>query len=306
MIVNPKTLEKGLNTLFMKEYQAVTPWAMNLAVIVPSTANQEDYGWLGSAPALREFGDARVPRGLEDHEYTLVNKKFEATLGIDEDAFEDDQYGGLNVRVADMARRAKAHPNSLLTTLIDQGDAQLCYDGQYFFDTDHEEGASSTQDNDLTASVADTSDLTDAEARALIYQAQNAMLSYVDDRGEPLVEDGIQFTAQNFTVMGTTTHREVFQTAFNSALISNTDNVLKNTGMYLANPRLSSDTELYFMYTGGVLKPFIWQQRRGVRNRVQGGESYTGFMTGQLYYGIDVRYNCGYGLWQYAVKITIS
>ena len=38
----------------------------------------------------------------------------------------------------------------MLTTLMIAGESSLCYDGQYFFDTDHSDGASGTLSNSIS------------------------------------------------------------------------------------------------------------------------------------------------------------
>src|ERR1051325_2608810 len=76
---------------------------------------------------------------------TIVNKTWESTIRIDADEQRRDKTGQIMVRVNELARRVATHPNKLLSTLISSGASSACYDGQYFFDTDHSEGDSGTQ-----------------------------------------------------------------------------------------------------------------------------------------------------------------
>ena len=168
-VVNPVVLEKGLKTTFFKAYSQAVPAWKDLATIVPSSASEEKYGWLGSAPAMQEWVDERVPKGLLSHDYTIVNKHWEASIAVDKDTLADDQTGQINVRVKDLAQRAKDHPYKLISDLIMAGDSAsgLCYDGQQFFDTDHSEGSSGTQINQLTATTESALDITTAIAATL-------------------------------------------------------------------------------------------------------------------------------------------
>ncbi|MFQ5894104.1 MAG: Mu-like prophage major head subunit gpT family protein, partial [Nitrospinota bacterium] len=188
-VVNPIVVVKGLQAHFLSAYVAAEPFWMKIATQVDSTGPEEKYGWLGSAPAMREWEDERIPKGLLDHDYTIKNKDWEATIGVDRNAFKDDQLGAIRLRVQDLAERAKAHPNKLISQLISDGESTLCYDGQFFFDTDHSEGDSGIQDNDLTYNAADPSAVTQAEYAASFQATRVVLASFKDDRGEPFHEE---------------------------------------------------------------------------------------------------------------------
>lgn len=305
MSLNPIVLEKGLQATFFKAYDAGTPYHPSLCTEVPSTARQEKYGWLGSAPTMREWVDERAPKALLSSEYTLVNKHYEASINIDRDDLDDDQLGQHQFRVQDMGNRARRHPDALLSTLIVDGEATACYDGQYFFDTDHSEGSSGSLSNDLTQSVASTALMTVAECKTAMNKAISAFVGFLDDRGQPYMEEW-ELNASNFTVMVPAAHREPFQELFTSSIISNTTNVYQNKARVLTNARLTSGTKLYFFYTGAPIKPFIYQNRQPPKPGFLGPDSDRGFMRRNLVFGVDARYNVGYGMWQFAVLITIS
>lgn len=304
-VVNPVVLEKGLKTTFFKAYDAGTPITSLVATEVPSGATEEKYGWLGTAPAMREWVDERQPAGLLDHDYTIKNKKYEASIAIDTDTLEDDQTGQINIRVQDLGARARRHPDVLLADLINNGETNLCYDGQAFFDTDHSEGSSGTQDNDLTYDVSDTSVVTTAEAKAVLWQALSAMQGFVDDRGQPFLEEWM-IDASNLVCMVAPGLQEPFGEALTSQLISNTTNTLQNKARLVVNARITSAVKVYLFYVGAPIKPFIFQRRRGMKTGMLGNSSETGFMRGKHIFGVDVRHNMGYGLWQYGVLTTLS
>ncbi|WP_198401724.1 Mu-like prophage major head subunit gpT family protein [Zobellella denitrificans] len=105
-----------------------------------STTAQENYAWLGEFSRLREWiGDRQINR-MKAHDYSIKNKKFEATEGIPADYIEDDTYGVLMPKFADMGYAAATHPDEMVFALLANGFAQKCYDGQFFFDTDHPVG----------------------------------------------------------------------------------------------------------------------------------------------------------------------
>ena len=149
-----RMLTSGLRTEFFNGYQGVTPTWKQMVLEVKSTKASETYGWLGDTPALREWIDQKQPNSLQEFGFTAKNKRWESTLAVDKDAIEDDQYGQVKVRARMMGENAALDMESLFATFIETGHTTLCYDGQYFFDTDHSEGDSGTQVNYTASGLA--------------------------------------------------------------------------------------------------------------------------------------------------------
>lgn len=110
---------------------------MKIATVVPSTTKSNEYGWLGKFPRMREWIGDRVVNGMAQHGYSIRNKSFELTVGVDRDDIEDDNLGIYTPMMVDLGQSAAEHPDELVFALLKAGPATLCYDGQYFFDTDH-------------------------------------------------------------------------------------------------------------------------------------------------------------------------
>lgn len=108
-----------------------------IATVVPSTTGAEEYGWLGSFPKLREWIGDRVINALRQHGYSIKNKSFELTVGVPRTALDDDQYGVYSPMMKELGLSTGEHPDELVFNLLKNGPSTLCYDGQYFFDTDH-------------------------------------------------------------------------------------------------------------------------------------------------------------------------
>ena len=107
-------------------------------------------GW-GDISDLREWIGDRVVKALVLHDYAIRNKPFEQTIGVSRDAIEDDTYGIFGPRFTMLGDNAKRHPDKLIFALLKAGFATNCYDGQYFFDTDHPVTV-----NGVTASVSNS------------------------------------------------------------------------------------------------------------------------------------------------------
>ncbi|WP_343545502.1 Mu-like prophage major head subunit gpT family protein [Sphingomonas paucimobilis] len=108
-----------------------------IATEVPSTTSKEEYGWLGQVPGMREWLGDRVVQNVALHDYTIKNRDFELTIGVPRNAIKDDNYGVYAPLFQEMGRSTTAHPSQLCYPLLKAGFTSLCYDGQYFFDTDH-------------------------------------------------------------------------------------------------------------------------------------------------------------------------
>ena len=108
-----------------------------IAMVVPSSSRENVYPWLGTLPSMRKWAGDRVIRNLSTHDYSIKNEKFESTLAVKRDDLEDDQVGIYGPLFRDMGAEAGNHPNRLVFAALSKGHELTCYDGQYFFDTDH-------------------------------------------------------------------------------------------------------------------------------------------------------------------------
>jgi phage major head subunit gpT-like protein len=116
--------------------RAEAEWA-RIASEIKSTSAKNTYGWLGKFPNLREWVGDRVINDMKAHAYEIANKSYEGTVGIDRDDIEDDELGTYGPMMEEMGYAEKAQVDELVFGLLKNGDANLCYDGQNFFDTDH-------------------------------------------------------------------------------------------------------------------------------------------------------------------------
>ena len=140
MLITPSTLSlmfQGLKTVFNQAFDNAESHYKKVSMVVPSTTREETYAWLGEMPTLREWVGDRVIRNLSLHGYSVLNKDFESTVSVKGNDIEDDRLGTLKPILAEMARSAAQHPDELVFGLLKDGFHTPCYDGQYFFDTDH-------------------------------------------------------------------------------------------------------------------------------------------------------------------------
>lgn len=135
--VNLDAMSRSFKVLFMAGLNSTEVKYPKIAEVVPSSTKSNTYADLGAMPKLREWAGDRVVKALSEFDYTITNKSFESTIGVDRDDIEDDNIGIYSNRFTGLGLLAKQHPDKLLFDLIKAGETTLCYDGQPYFDTEH-------------------------------------------------------------------------------------------------------------------------------------------------------------------------
>jgi phage major head subunit gpT-like protein len=130
----------GFKTSFNKGFAAAPSYLDQIAMRVQSTTRQETYGWLGSTAAIKEWVGPRVATSLSVSTYSIKNKPFEVTVSVPREDIEDDQIGVFSTTFEMLGRDTKTFPDEQCFGLLASGFAEECYDGQFFFDTDHPVG----------------------------------------------------------------------------------------------------------------------------------------------------------------------
>lgn len=134
---NLRSLYTGFSTAFQGGFSGVSPMYTRVATVVPSTTAENEYGWLGQMPLFREWIGDRVINSIGSHGYTIRNKSYEQTIGVDRDHIDDDNIGIYTPLFSELGRTAASFPDELVFPFLKNGFATLCYDGQNFFDSDH-------------------------------------------------------------------------------------------------------------------------------------------------------------------------
>lgn len=112
-----------------------------IATVVKSTTASNTYGWLGQTPGLTEWIGDRTITAIQSHGYAIVNKKWANGVEIQRTDIEDDNVGIYSPLIEELGRAAGEKPDELVFGALRAGFTTACYDGQYFFDTDHPVGA---------------------------------------------------------------------------------------------------------------------------------------------------------------------
>lgn len=281
-------------------------WVGGVSRLFNSDQESETYKWLGMAPSMREWIGGRNPRGFRENGITIANKKFEATLEVLVDEIRRDKTGQVMTRVRELAERANSHWASLLSTLIVAGESAVCYDGQYFFDTDHSEGDSGSQSNDITNDITTPASPTAGEMQTSILLATQAILGFKDDQGEPMNEN-----AREFAVMVPVPYLAAASAALGATVIAQTSNNIMALGSLggfkyslAVNPRLSWTTKFAVFRTDGAVSALIRQEEDAIKVNAIAEGSEEEFKNDRHLYGVKASRNVGYGYWQKACLVT--
>jgi phage major head subunit gpT-like protein len=140
MDINSSTLRgiyTALSTAFNARFASVQPLYGTVAMTVPSATAMNEYPRLDDLPGIREWIGERLINRLSAQTYVIRNREFEKTIAIKRSQIEDDQIGIFAPVAAQLGQDAASFPDKLVWPLLTAGDSTVCYDGQYFFDTDH-------------------------------------------------------------------------------------------------------------------------------------------------------------------------
>lgn len=287
MIINQANLQgiyRGFKTIFNKTFAETPALYETIATLVPSTAKSEEYKWLGKVPRMREWVGDRVISNLAAYDWTIKNKDWEATVEVDRNDIEDDSLGIYNGLVQAVGVAGKKHPDELIFPLLLAGFTSLCYDSQYFFDTDHLEGKSGVQSNKGTGVLNPTN----------YNAAYVGMMVLKGDDGKPL---GVRATQ---LVVPPQLWSAGFAIVKAEKLANGLANPNYNSAELLIVPELGSQPTQWFLQdTSKPVKPLIFQQRKLPQFiSMDKPTDDNVFMSKKFIYGIDSRDNVGYGLWQ--------
>jgi len=302
-VINTGLLTRGLRSEFFDRFESTTRHYQDLATRIPSRSDSETYKWLGTVPKMREWGTGRLAKGLRTESYSVENLKYEATIEVDQDEIADDQTGQIRIRVGELAQRAATHKDYLIAQLLINGAASgyNSYDGVTFFNNSHVSGGSGAQDNDLAFDASDAGGPTTDEFKGALKQAIGRLLSFKDDRGEPL---GLGTGGLVCVVPPTMLYAAL--EAVNATVIGQTSNVLQGAARVVALPWLTTATTWYLLKTDGVIRPFIFQDREPVEFGALTETSEEAFKREKLLFGVRARYRMAYGYWQFAIRTVFN
>lgn len=286
MIVTPASLS-ALMVGFRKNFQDGLSMAeimhSKIATTIPGTGKSTTYGWLGQFPQFREWIGDRVLKDMEAHGYSIVNKDWESTVSVKRTEIEDDEIGAYAPIFTEMGRATAVFPDELLFPMLPAGFASTCYDGQFFFDTDHPVNAevdgsgADTSVSNMQAGVEEPWYLLDTRRaiKPLIYQLRKKPVFTSMTR----TDDEVVFTSNEYRYgvdLRANAGYGFWQMAFGSQAVLNYDNVW---AAYSAMREFTADGGRPLNIKPNLLVVPIGQEQAAAelidRERLASGESNT-------------------------------
>lgn len=184
---NLQLLRVGFNTEYQNAFDAVPKMKDKVAKTVRSSTASNTYGWLKGLTGLREWVGPRVIDNLSEASYQILNKHFEKTVAVSRNMIEDDNLGMYSDGFSMMGDGAARLPEELVWALLRDGFSTNCWDGQFFFDTDHPvllaDGTTGTYANtDGGAGTPWFLMCTNRPLKPIIYQERKAPVFTAKDR----------------------------------------------------------------------------------------------------------------------------
>jgi phage major head subunit gpT-like protein len=303
MLINKENLVGvfiNLKTTFNKAFEAApSQWSLT-AMLVPSGSSQNNYDWLDRFPKMRKWIGEKVIKALKANTYAVVNDDWEATVSVRRNDIEDDNLGIYAPMAQDAGYSAKTLPDEIVSDLKNNAFVNKCYDGQYFYDTDHpvDDGNGNTVSvsNKGTAAL---SYATLADVQNSYGAARTAIMTMRDNDGRALglVPDVLEVPPALEAVANVICN--------NDYLGDKTPNPYKGTAKVVVNPRLTSATAWFLHCTSRPVKPFIYQQRKApVFVQQINPDADDVFNRGEYKYGAEARAAGGYSFWQMSYGST--
>lgn len=298
----------GLNAIFQASFNAVNAsalWYQSLATEQPSTDASNLYYFQDVFPRLERWVGPRSFHNIKLQDYLLENLPFQGGFQIPTEVIEDDKLGAFNQATQNLGRSAKLWPNDLILDTVNAGGTALCYDGQFFFDSDHplevSGAAATTQTNLHTSCALTTANLATVHTSMATRRGSDGKVLGVTPN-LLVVPEGLRFTAKRIL------EAELAGYLANVASNATDTNIMKGLVGMLVIPELdaTSATTWYLADTTKPLKPFIYQLRRAP-NRLDLLNKPTDsnvFNDKVVFAGVDGRGAGGYGLWQLMDKCT--
>lgn len=303
----------ALKTRLHKDFQAaLTKPAMvhsrrlGLYSYFDSDTEFETYDWLASMPGMRKWLGPRIVESFKERAYQIFNEHFEKTIEVDRDKLADSPMSaignaaarlavimeGANKLEDDLLFNASSTATGAISGLLALGASTVCYDGQYFFDTDH------PTDLDGTGTQSNYEASGFALSAANYQTARSRMMSFKGENNRPL---GIIPNLLAIPPALEKTGKEIVVAQVGS---SGATNVQAGTAQVEVIPELAilGDTRwfLFDTITSGP-KPFILQLREALKmvERTAPSDAPV-FERNKLQWGLDRRCGAGFGIWQKA------
>jgi len=289
-------------------------WIDAISNLFTSDQASETYPFLGQVPRMREWIGGRQARGLRQNSLTIRNRHYENTLGIALPDLRRDKTPQIRARVNEFADEGDAHWGTLLSALLLNGPSTACYDGQFFFDTDHLEGDSGSQSNDITVDISAlpasvhgiVTQPSDEEIQQAIVAGIAQVLSIKDDRGRPMNTNARKFVVTVPVPLWIPASSAMKALATSALLNQQLPQLAAGIDARVEMlPELTWTDSFAVWRADGSIKPLIRQEETKPTLKVKDENSEHAFDEDEIQLGVDAWRAADYGQWQGACYVQM-
>ncbi len=287
-----ESLNTSVRATFMSTYEGTEgTWHEQICSKVPSGSLSNTYPFVIDPGAVREWSSGeRVIQSLQLGSYQIFNTRYEKTVAINRDQLADDQTGALMLRVREVGRKFRQHPDEVIAAIIANNPTGL--DGVALFHATHQRNPAAPDGNtfaNLFGSKALTKDnLMAIRAAMRTRKGPDGLVLRTNPR-LLIVPPSLEYTAMQLT-----------KAAFipSTAGTASEENVVKGMFDVLVIDQLEaqSATTWYLADVSTEDKPFIMQERDPLELVTQFSPSDPAvFSRNEFVWGATIRYGFGPG-----------
>ncbi len=279
----------GWHTIFNNRLAEAPKLYEQISMVVPSDSPIEVYRWLNSVPAMRKWVGDRVIHKLSAEGFQIANEDYANGVEIERDDLRDDKLGMVEQRVRQCADAGPAAINKAVFTLLNAAMTTTAWDNQYLVDTDHtasSESGATSQSNKGTAVLSETS----------FNAALAAFLALQGDNGEAL-ELMPKYLVTGIDATTWQTAREILRSDMNAA--GTATNLNQGIVQHIVSQHITGPK--WFLIADPAQAPAVIVQIRQqavLRTPVTDFDDFYAFLRKTLYYGADMTFGVGPGMWQ--------
>lgn len=263
-------------------------WTQKVPVsdLLPTKGNEAKVKLASLGYGVHEWVDERIKSKIRHYDYTVQVKRWANAIRLKLDDLEDENLNLAQYRtlISGMGQDFEEHKHQQFIDLLLNGFTAAigtCFDGQFFFDSDHPLDDGSTQSNVADLAFADTA----------LYTAIKQMEKMKKHNG---LFANISPTHGIFPVA----LRSAVEAVLDKKTVANgSDNPLYKRITPIFDPRIdaTSETAWFLLDANQALKPFFSVERKGITADM---DMSTAFEDGHVSWGYNARYNASYGFYQ--------
>lgn len=289
------------------QLQTPTHWDY-VATQVPSKTAKNVYPWMSKLPAFKEWNGDNEDSNVKSRDYTLVNKVFRMGFDIMKDDIADDTIGLFGDVVADAGRARAEFPDLNVFKTLEAGDSSVCWDGQFFYDTDHPVDIDDSSKGQFSNLLIGANYDWTVDPVGTFRQVRAAMMKFQRDDGTRvgivpnILIAGPDMEGYVAKAVEATFVTDIVKNAGTPVAAAGVTNVYIGKAIGIISPWIQSSTRVHALCTTRGLKPLLYQLREDEGLIASVDPTSVNVMRERKFkWGHFIRAAFGYGLPQFAL-----